>query len=241
MIQPLYTMKKYSILTLVALLALAACQPKTASDTTTFGFVGDVKEVFLYVMDPDEEETGSVEGMLEYTFDAQGRVTQDEYGHIYQYDADGLLTNSRVPGTELLRDQRGRITSYDSTSFDDWGEEDFDIMDFFKAKYSYDAKGRPEVEVLNGWEWESTRTNIFEGDRVYPSSTTFVGASEGWNEEGTVTYTYTEFDAKGNWIERTVRTETKSWEEPWEENMEPEVETEVSEVRQRRVISYWSE
>lgn len=234
-------MKKYGILTLAALLGLAACQPKTASDVTTFGFQGDVKEVTLYVLDMEEEETGAEEGTVEYTFDAQGRVTRDEYGHSYQYDADGLLTNSRVPGTELLRDQQGRIISYDSTSFDDWGEEDFDIMDFFKAKYSYDAKGRPEIEVLNGWEWESTRTNVFEGGNVYPSSATFVSVSEGWNEEGTILYTYTEFDAKGNWTERTVRTETRSWEEPWEENMEPEVETSVSEVRQRRVISYWSE
>ena len=234
-------MKKYSILTLAALLGLAACQPKTAPDVTTFGFQGDVKEVFLYVMDLDEEETGEAESALEYTFDAQGRVTRDEYGHTYQYDADGLLTGSRVPGTELLRDQQGRILSYDSTSFDDWGEEDFDIMDFFKAKFSYDAKGRPVTEELNGWEWESTRTNSFTGNNVFPSTATFVSASEGWNEEGTISYTYTEFDARGNWTERTVRTETKSWEEPWEENMEPEVETTVSEVRQRRVIAYWSD
>ena len=95
--------------------------------------------------------------------------------------------------------------------------------------------------MFNSWEWESTRTNVFEGGNVYPSSATFVSVSEGWNEEGTILYTYTEFDAKGNWTERTVRTETRSWEEPWEENMEPEVETSVSEVRQRRVISYWSE
>ena len=40
-------MKKYSILTLVALLGLAACQSKPASDVTTFGFQGDVKEVVL--------------------------------------------------------------------------------------------------------------------------------------------------------------------------------------------------
>ena len=234
-------MKKLSILTLAALLVLAACQPKPAQDRTTFGFQGDVKEVFLYVMDLDEEETGNAEGTLEYTFDAQGRVTQDEYGHLYQYDAAGRLTNSRVPGTELLRDRKGRITFYDSTSFEDWGEEDFDIMDFFRAQFSYDAQGRPVTEELNGWEWESTRTNSFDGDNVYPSSATFVSASEGWNEEGTITYIYTEFDAKGNWIERTVCTETKSWEEPWEEDMEPEVETTTSEVRQRRVITYWSD
>lgn len=235
-------MKKYSILTLVALLGLAACQSKPASDVTTFGFQGDVKEVVLHVMDPDEEETGSVEGVLEYTFDAQGRVTQDEYGHTYQYDADGLLTNARVPGTELLRDQQGRIISYDSTSFDDWGgDEDFDIMDFFSVKYSYDAKGRPVTEEITGWEWEGTYTNTFEGNNVYPSTITYESSSEGWIEEGTITYFYTEFDAKGNWIERSVRTETKCWEEPWEENMEPEVETTVSELRQRRVITYWSE
>lgn len=234
-------MKKYGILTLAALLGLAACQPKTASDVTTFGFQGDVKEVTLYVLDMEEEETGAAEGTVEYTFDAQGRVTQDEYGHTYQYDADGLLTNPRVPGTELLRDMKGHIISYDSTSFEDWGDEEFDIMDFFAAKYSYDAQGRPVTEELTGWEWELTRTNTFEGNNVYPSSSKDVSASEGWNEESTITYIYTEFDAKGNWIERTVLTETKCWEEPWEENVEPEVETTSSELRQRRVITYWSE
>ena len=54
-------------------------------------------------------------------------------------------------------------------------------------------------------------------------------------------YTNYKFDAKGNWIERTVLTETKCWEEPGEENVEPEVETTSSELRQRRVITYWSE
>jgi hypothetical protein len=227
-------MEKYRLLTLAALLALAACQPRTAPDVTTFGFQGDVKEVFLYLEDADE-------GTLQYSFDEQGRVTQDEYGHVYQYDADGLITAPRVPGTELLRDRKGRLLSYDSTSFDDWGADDFDIMDFFKASYSYDGQGRPVTEELAGWEWETTYTNYFEGKNVYPSSATFVGAAEAWNEEGTVLYTYTKFDAKGNWTERTVHTETKAWEEPWEDNAAPEVETTTTTVLQRRIIVYWSD
>ena len=231
-------MKKYSILTLVALLGLVACQPKTASDVTTFGFQGDVKEVFLYVMDLEEEETGAVEGTLEYTFDAQGRVTQDEYGHTYQYDADGLLTNPRVPGTELLRDMKGHIISYDSTSFDDWGgDADFDIMDVFSVKYSYDAKGRPVTEEITGWEWEGTYTNTFEGNNVYPSTITYESSSEGWIEEGTITYFYTEFDAKGNWTERIKTVNVKGYDFEDEEN----AETWTDVVKQVRRFVYWSE
>ena len=80
-------------------------------------------------------------------------------------------------------------------------------------------------------------TYSYEGDNIYPSSCTFESSDEGWYSEGTITYEYFEFDKKGNWTERTLLTTTTVW------NMEEEGEAEKSEfrLRERRIITYWSD
>lgn len=244
-------MKKSFLILSLAALVCAACQSgTTCHDVTTFGLKGDVKEVWfsdaLIASSADEEaeEAGDPvfsDKELQMTFDAQGRVTLDENRNRYEYDADGQFVRGQLPQTTVERDDKGRIVTYDNTAFDDWDSEDFDVYDFFVAHYTYDAQGRVVTEELGGWEWGTTYTYVYEGNNVYPSSASFEGGAEGWNEEGTITFEYSEFDANGNWTDRIVTTVNNGWEEPWEEDMKPEVETVTYTHRQLREITYWTD
>lgn len=241
-------MKKISILALAAVTLSAACTPKyNPNDARTFGLNGDVKEVYLSEAFPADPAEGVTEDewfetdTLQMSFDSRGRVTRDPFGNLYEYDGEGNFLGGQLPQTELLRDTKGRIVSYDNTSCDDYSNEDFDISLVSVVRFTYDAKGRPLTAGLGGWEWENSYTFSYEGNKVYPASASFEGGSEGWNEAGTVSYTYTGFDARGNWTERTYVRETRGWEEPWEENMEPQVDTSRVVMKQARVIKYWSD
>lgn len=241
-------MKNISLCALALVLAAAACAPKyNPNDARTFGLKGDVKEVRLSEAFPANPEEGMTEDewfgtdTLELAFDERGRVTRDAYGNTYEYDEEGNFIGGQLPQTTLLRDSKGRIVSYDNTEFEDYGSEAFDIAAFSVVRFSYDAKGRPQTADLGGWEWSNTYTYAYDGNKVYPASATFDGGSEGWNEQGEIRYTYTRFDAKGNWTERTVSRVTRGWEEPWEEDMVPQVDTTTVELKQARVITYWSD
>lgn len=239
-------MKKIAFLLMAAAVALVSCQKggKTSPDVRTYGMTGDVREVYLYTMDPELEDDESAGEMLEFSFDEKGRVTEDDYGNIFIYDTDGSLLQATAAHSELTRDAQGRIVKYVNSIFDDEGEfydEDLDVFDSCEIEYTYDAKGRVVTEEYYGWEWGSTYTYEYDGDAFYPSRLTYSGYNEGWNEEGTVTYRYLAFDDKGNWTEREVNQVMNSYEEPWEENQEPEIETEEQTIRQRRVFTYWSD
>jgi len=241
-------MKKISILALSAVVLFAACTPKyNPNDARTFGLKGDVKEVRLSEAvpsepgDPSSEDCWLDQDQLEMTFDAQGRVTLDPYGNVYEYDEEGHFLGGQVPNTEVVRDTDGRLVSYDNTAFDDFEDVRFDIGTFSITRYTYDAKGRPATADINGWEWGTVYTYTYDGSKVYPASATFEGVSEGWLEAGTVGYEYTKFDARGNWTERKVSQMTRNWELPWEGNPNPPVDTSYVDMRQIRVIKYWSD
>lgn len=241
-------MKKSILFLTVAALAAASCS-QSSPDITTFGLKGDVKEVWFTdelvaasELDGEELGEGTVsENELQMRFDEQGRVLRDVYGNTYEYDADGNFVRGQLRGTELERDAKGRILRYDSTNFEDWDSEDFDIVAFFAVTFTYDGKGRPQAADTNGWEWNTTYSYAYNGGNVYPASATYEGGAEGWIEEGTITYEYVSFDEKGNWTERFVSTVNKSWEEPWEEGMEPEIDTVTYKHRECRTITYWSD
>ena len=237
-------MKKLFILT--AVLALAACQSAqqtTSPDVRTFGMYGDVKEVQYSVVAVDEDSPADVDpwefgGTVEFTFDQQGRVTLDDRGTEFVYGEDGSFVSEWAT---LVRDEAGRLVCYDNTSDEMLDSEEFDVYNFFKMDFTYDAKGRPATQELDGWEWSNTFTFSYDGDKVYPSAATFEGGYEAFVEEGTITYVYKAFDAKGNWTEREVTKVTNAYEEPWEDDMEPEVETTTNVERQYRQIRYWSD
>jgi hypothetical protein len=231
---------------LLAVLAVAACQPgqdNKPSDARSFGLLGDVKEVYLTqtTLSSTNEmyEVTDEPGVerLEFTFDAKGRVTLDTYGSVYEYNAAGEFVKGDSDFTELERDEQGRLASYDNTNLE-WDElDEFDFEHFFAYTFGYDARHRVVSEELNGWEWIETYTYTYDGDKVYPASATFEGDSEGWTEEGEISYEYTAFDAKGNWTERTKTVTVKGYDIDDEEN----AETWTDVVRQVRRFVYWSE
>lgn len=230
-----------------AVLAVAACQPKEnkPSDALSFGLLGDVKQVYLTqsIVSSTDEDLAEVvpttgEERLEFTFDAEGRITLDTYGLPYEYDADGAFVRGIGKKTVLERDTEGRLASYDNMHVEEEDDyEDLDIESFFSYTFEYDNQNRVSKEEIGGWEWCDTYEYTYEGDKVYPVSATFMSGSEGWNEEGDIQFEYTAFDAKGNWTERLETFHVKAYEEGFEEEAQ-EYTTVYKKVR--RVI-YWSE
>ena len=242
-------MKNISILSLAAMLLLVvSCHTENKAgspDLRTFGMKGDVKEVFFSVFrleSSSAEEQGDPwiqQDELLLSFDEAGRVTRDDYQNYYEYDDKGQVVEGTSEQTRLTRDDQGRIVCYDNTGIDDTSD-DFDIMDFRKISYTYDAQGRVATEEYNGWEWTNKYTYSYEGDNIWPASCTLESHDEGWNSEGTITYEYLAFDGKGNWTERIVTRRTKEYEEPWGDE-EPEVEDYYLETRETREILYWED
>ena len=77
----------------------------------------------------------------------------------------------------------------------------------------------------------------YDGKKVYPASATYETFEEGYVEDGTITYEYTKFDAKGNWTERTVTDASRLYEEGFEED----AENSTLVTREYRTIDYWSD
>lgn len=237
-------MKKIALLLMLAAIAFVSCDRdgKTSPDVRTYGMTGAVKEVQLSSMDPELEEEGEdpwlEESMLEFSFDENGRVTEDDYGNRFEYDDQGNVISEFK---ELTRDEKGRIVKVVNNILDDEGEfldEDLDVFDYCEIEYTYDEKGRVVTEDYSGWEWGNVYTYEYEGDAFYPCKATFKGYNEGFNEEGTVTFKYLSFDDQGNWTSRDLTRVSNSYEEPWEEGQEPEIETTEHTTRQFRTITY---
>ena len=234
-------MKK--VLLLMAVLALASCQfgnkgydPK---DALSFGLVGDVKEVYVTrsIVSTDSENDAVEEGMdeerLEMTFTEKGRITLDTYGNPYVYDEEGKFVKGFTENTVLVRDNKGRLETYDNMTEDYDG--DFDVETYFTYTFSYDDQDRVILEELGGWEWGETYYLVYSGKKTYPVSATFTGYNENWNEEGTIEYEYISFDDRGNWTERKQIIDYVGY----EEDCEDEAENHTTVYLQKRRIIYW--
>lgn len=231
---------------LLAVLAVAACQPKQdfkPSDALSFGLLGDVKEVYLTqtTLSSTNEayEVSDEPGVerLEFSFDVNGRVTLDTYGGVYEYNDAGEFVKGDSEYTELERDGLGRLVSYDNTNLD-WDElEDFDIEHFFSYTFGYDDRHRVVTEELSGWEWMEVSQYTYDADKVFPAKATFESDMEGWTEEGEISYEYTAFDPRGNWTERIKTVNAKGYDFEDEEN----ATTWTDVVKQVRRFTYWSE
>ena len=211
----------------MALLALVSCRQTgntdyNPTDARTFGLTGDVKEVKVLFQYADMED----DWLLRMTFDEKGRVTLADYAFEFEYDENGQVICAE--GTELIRDEKGRITSYGNTS--DYMDEDFSHVNF-----EYDSADRTHKEISSEWEWSSTYTYVFEGKNVYPSEAGISGGGEGAAEDGKATYDYIKFDSKGNWTERktTIVSVLNADENGGE--------SDTLEAVEKRIITYWSD
>lgn len=236
-------MKKALFVSAWAAAALVACQSPeavTSPDVRTFGMKGDVKTVSYTLEDVElsEEPDYEPEYELELTFDAQGRVTLDTYDNVYEYDAEGNFVRGSGKRTVMQRDEQGRLILYDNTILPEDGQyEDDDFDHLIKIGITYDDQGRMDLLDFEGPESMSQTKYIYKDDQPYPSMEYYDNQYETFKEDGTVEYEYTAFDKKGNWTERTLLTTTTVW------DMEEEGEAEKSEfrLRERRIITYWSD
>ena len=242
---------KKTILTLGAILALVACGQQengnyNPSDALSFGMTGDVKTVRLSrELVSRDDESDFDDPMLEVdelslAFDETGRVLKDIYGDPYEYDADGKFVRGYSDKTTMARDDKGRLQEYDNATLDyedDFDYEDLNIEEVFHYEFTYDAQGRVASSELGGWEWMTTYTYAYDGKKPYPASATYETFEEGYVEDGTITYEYTKFDAKGNWTERTVTDASRLYEEGFEED----AENSTLVTREYRTIDYWSD
>ena len=236
-------MRKVLFVSALAAAALAACQSPeadTSPDVRTFGLKGDVKTVSYTIEDVEltEEPGYEPEYELEFSFDEQGRVTLDNYNNVYEYDAEGNFVRGSGKRTVMQRDEQGRVILYDNTVLPEDGDyDDSDFDHFIKIAITYDGQGRMDLLDFEGSESMSQTKYIYKDDQPYPSMEYYDNQYESFKEDGTVEYEYTAFDKKGNWTERTFLSTTTVW------DVEEEGEAEKSEIRlrERRIITYWSD
>jgi hypothetical protein len=237
-------MKRLQLVSLAALSILAACTrtAKTSPDVRTFGLMGDVEDVRYSVTSSSAVYEDDIDPFLEQDevvlrFDEQGRVTLDDYGNVYEYDAAGNYDGIYSDYIEVVRDASGRLKSFDNTSIPDEEFDDFDVMDYCRVTYDYDAKGRVATETYAGWEWGTTTTYIYDSDKPWPAKISQRSYDEGYNENSDITFKYLEFDARGNWTKRESTIVTESY----EEGAEDEKESYTQVKQETRSISYWSD
>ena len=175
------------------------------ADIFGFGLLGRVQKVVTTTY--TATDTGSerlqkgeaVEGSeTTVSFDADGRVTEDPFGGVYVYDADGKFVKGARRMSIMKRDDQDRVVNYQTKQ-----DDEDDAM--FRNDYSYDTSGR--LVKVNQVFWESTDqfTFVYDGDEIYPSKRLFDSYDEGFHTVSETTYHYTQFDDHGNWTERELR------------------------------------
>ena len=180
---------------------------RTALDVASFGFLGPVQESFCQQYTVKDESADSFEkdepvdsgnDEIGFAFSADGRVTADAYGGVYNYDDKGKFTKGINAKSVMKRDEQGRVVYYSHKE-----DEEDDAM--FTNEFTYDEKGRIVKIVESYWEWQTTKIYTYEGDNIYPSTRRYKRLDEGMEAESETTYRYTKFDELGNWTERELR------------------------------------
>lgn len=170
-------------------------------DAQTFGLMGKVQSVFTQSFTTNDDNGNLTEGPMvtesEMTFDQWGHVTKDEWGNEYGYDADGNYYRGNHTYTLLKRDKSGLIKEY----IDE--EPNTDNQDNQKLVFDYDKTGRLKTVMQGGWTGHWQEQRFYEGGNIYPSKIVTSADYEGGGESQiTITYRYSRFDEKKNWIER---------------------------------------
>ena len=129
-----------------------------------------------------------------------------DLNHSFEFSPDGKLV-MKDPSKKFKRDKMGRLEKIDdyTIDYDEKGRVKSTLCTYFlffalcsdRCHYTYDEKGR--VSQIDIEDVTASGTNLAEiiADAI-------VNTMENDKEYHTYMYTYTKFDSKGNWIERTV-------------------------------------
>ena len=182
---------------------IVAVQEYNPTDAESFGLNGNVQEVISQIYSTYDENGELKENFLEKTvemrFNAWGKVTKDEWGNEYGYDADGNYYRGNHTYTTVKRDKAGRLIQYVDV------EPNMDNQDNNTISFSYDKAGRLTVVTQQGWTGNSEEKREYDKGNSYPSRALIAESYEGGGTSNIVQeYRYSSFDEFGNWIVRVV-------------------------------------
>ena len=209
-------------------------------DAQTFGLMGNVQSVSTQSFLANDVNGNLVEGSVvaqsEMTFDQWGHVTKDEWDNEYGYDAEGNYYRGNHTYTLLKRDGSGRIKEYVDE------EPDTDNQDNQKIVFDYDKIGRLKTVKQSGrsGHWQEERS--YEGGNLYPSKiVTSADYEGGGSNQVTMTFRYSRYDEKKNWIERICilsATQTEILEENEDSAAENQKTIEQIRIETRNILYY---
>lgn len=196
-------------------------------DLTLFELKGNVKTATV------KGTVGDKDADFESTaFDEQGRLTVlGEYNISYNKVETGKVTNEK--GQRVKRDKQGRIL-YVGRADGCSGQEG--------RHFTYSKNGYKDYQDTGECSWLYDTTVTLGADGL-PATFKATAFDESGDYEINYTFTYTKFDDKGNWTERTVKwnsvyNEYNETEDGKEENI---VTKDNGTLKQTRSITYYGE
>lgn len=210
------------------------------TDALSMGLNAHVQHVSMQCYETYESNGELKDGCLniqyEMSFDANGRMTTDEWGNEYGYDAEGKYYRGNHIYTTIKRDKEGRIVTYNDV------EPKKDHEDEFVQSFHYDKNGRLVViEYEGGFSAAWTEKRHYNSGNLYPvKKEQAVSYEGGGGSEVIVTYRYTSFDNQNNWTERLCMVSTKEIvEEPVDSFIPEQPKINEKILVEKRTITYY--
>ena len=130
----------------------------------------------------------SKDGIFDLTYDEQGKVIK------------GVNVTNKDMKMSVKRNKNGFITSIICEDKKFGMESD----QAYKIDYKWNDKNQMIEEAFQGWEWSSTNHYKYDDKGLLQELTNHCNPDYETEVDNTSTYTYTQFDDKGNWTERNV-------------------------------------
>lgn len=165
---------------------------------------------YSYYMATVKDTTYTIETELKeqnytLTFTEKGLLESNRLFKFTYDEKDNLVKGENLSNKEMKivvnRDKQGRIKTITSKDKKYGMESD----QAYKIDYTWNKQGEAIKESFSGWEWKTINTYTYneEGLRTMTNSKDIPGYEE--EIKGKITYQYTAFDNKGNWIARNVK------------------------------------
>ena len=199
---------------------------------------------YSYYMATVKDTTYTIETQLKeqnytLTFTEKGLLKSNRLFKFTYDEKDNLVKGENLSNKEMKivvdRDKQGRIKTITSKDKKYGMESD----QAYKVNYTWNKQGEVEKEVFSGWEWKSASTYTYNEEGLRTMVRT--KDNPGYEEEITskITYQYTAFDNKGNWIARNVKTVTTTSTLDMETDQLTNSTTQTTYTIEKRNISYY--
>lgn len=140
------------------------------------------------------------------TFTEKGLLESNRLFKFTYNEKDNLIKGENLSNKEMKivvdRDKQGRIITITSKDKKYGMESD----QAYKINYTWNKQGEVTKEAFSGWEWKNFNTYTYNKEGLRTMVRTKDNPSYEEEINGKITYQYTAFDNKGNWIARNVKT-----------------------------------